>query len=327
VLGTTLETVTLPDNLVARLEGKSSLGRLGLLIHSSLPGSEPVLFLREGRLAQVAIEEIVRKRLDGHVVSFDPASLEVVYRKVGGWHETAADRILHVSLASGRRIRLTGGHALFTLGARGDIERARAQELRAGALVAAASDIPDPLACEPLLDLVALGPERDKREALVRSARRDDSAGSFARVGAGPLGASALLHPDRSSRQARVPRGGLEWDPVVEVRDTGVVEPVFDLEVERAGPPTQNFLAGHGGVFVSNTAGFVDAGFSGQLTLELSNVANLPIAIYPGMPVGQLCVFQMTSPAERPYGSDRAGSKYQEQQGPTPSRYFENFER
>jgi dCTP deaminase len=81
------------------------------------------------------------------------------------------------------------------------------------------------------------------------------------------------------------------------------------------------------GLLIHSTAGFVDAGFSGQLTLELSNVANLPIAIYPGMLVGQLCLFQMTSPAERPYGSEKAGSKYQAQRGPTPSRFFENFPR
>jgi dCTP deaminase len=79
------------------------------------------------------------------------------------------------------------------------------------------------------------------------------------------------------------------------------------------------------GLLIHSTAGWVDAGFSGQLTLELSNVANLPIAIYPGMPVGQLCLFKMTSPAERPYGSDSLRSKYQAQRGPTASRFHENF--
>ena len=81
------------------------------------------------------------------------------------------------------------------------------------------------------------------------------------------------------------------------------------------------------GLLIHSTAGFVDAGFRGHLTLELSNVANLPIAIYPGMRIGQLCFFRMTSPAERPYGSPELGSKYQGQSGPTPSRYFENYER
>jgi dCTP deaminase len=76
------------------------------------------------------------------------------------------------------------------------------------------------------------------------------------------------------------------------------------------------------GLLIHSTAGFVDAGWSGNLTLELSNVANLPITIYPGMKIGQLCLFRMTSPAERPY-SERG--KYQGQRGPTPSRFFEDF--
>jgi dCTP deaminase len=80
------------------------------------------------------------------------------------------------------------------------------------------------------------------------------------------------------------------------------------------------------GLLIHSTAGFVDAGFSGHLTLELSNVANLPIAIYPGMKIGQISFIRMTSPAERPYGSQEARSKYQGQRGPTPSRYYLNFE-
>lgn len=80
------------------------------------------------------------------------------------------------------------------------------------------------------------------------------------------------------------------------------------------------------GLLIHSTAGFVDAGFDGYLTLELSNVANLPITIYPGMKIGQLCVFDMSSPAERPYGSSELGSKYRGQVGPTPSRYYENFD-
>ena len=80
-------------------------------------------------------------------------------------------------------------------------------------------------------------------------------------------------------------------------------------------------------MFVSNTAGFVDAGWDGHLTLELSNVANLPIAIYPGMKIGQISFLRMTTPAEEPYGSEAAASKYHGQRGPTPSRYYLNFPR
>ena len=79
------------------------------------------------------------------------------------------------------------------------------------------------------------------------------------------------------------------------------------------------------GLLIHSTAGWVDPGWDGWLTLELSNVANLPIAIYPGMKIGQIAFFRMTSAAERPYGSLAIGSKYQGQRGPTASRYFENF--
>jgi dCTP deaminase len=79
------------------------------------------------------------------------------------------------------------------------------------------------------------------------------------------------------------------------------------------------------GLLIHSTAGFVDAGWSGELTLELSNVANLPITLYPGMKIGQLAFFQLDRPAEHPYGSRELGSKYQGQEGPTASRYFENF--
>ena len=79
------------------------------------------------------------------------------------------------------------------------------------------------------------------------------------------------------------------------------------------------------GLLIHSTAGFVDPGFDGYLTLELANVANLPIAIYPGMLIGQVSFYQMSSPAEHPYGSHGAGSKYQGQRGPTASRIHENF--
>jgi dCTP deaminase len=79
------------------------------------------------------------------------------------------------------------------------------------------------------------------------------------------------------------------------------------------------------GLLIHSTAGFVDAGWDGYLTLELSNVATLPITLYPGMKIGQISFLRMTTPADVPYGSAQVGSKYQGQRGPTPSRYFENF--
>ena len=80
------------------------------------------------------------------------------------------------------------------------------------------------------------------------------------------------------------------------------------------------------GLLIHSTAGFVDADWDGQLTLELSNVANLPITLYPGMKIGQISFQQMTTEADNPYGSEAIGSKYQNQQGPRPSRYWENFD-
>ncbi|UCG41204.1 MAG: dCTP deaminase [Acidimicrobiia bacterium] len=79
------------------------------------------------------------------------------------------------------------------------------------------------------------------------------------------------------------------------------------------------------GLLIHSTAGFVDPGFDGYLTLELSNVANLPIAIHPGMRIGQISFYRMTTEADHPYGSREAGSKYQGQRGPTPSRIHKDF--
>ncbi|UIJ35248.1 dCTP deaminase [Allobranchiibius sp. GilTou73] len=81
------------------------------------------------------------------------------------------------------------------------------------------------------------------------------------------------------------------------------------------------------GLLTHATAGFVDPGFNGHVTLELSNVATLPIKLWPGMKIGQLCFFQLSSPAENPYGSAKYGSHYQGQRGPTASRSFSNFHR
>jgi len=107
---------------------------------------------------------------------------------------------------------------------------------------------------------------------------------------------------------------------------------VLGSTLERVGVPNDlvgrvegKSSLGRLGLLIHSTAGFIDAGFDGHVTLELANVANLPITLYPGMKIGQISFMKMTSPAENPYGSGAAGSKYQGQRGPTPSRYFENF--
>jgi len=81
------------------------------------------------------------------------------------------------------------------------------------------------------------------------------------------------------------------------------------------------------GLLTHSTAGFIDPGFSGHVTLELSNVATLPIKLWPGMKIGQLCFFRLSSPSEHPYGASIYGSRYQGQRGPTPSRSHANFHR
>ncbi|GAA1243894.1 dCTP deaminase [Prauserella halophila] len=102
---------------------------------------------------------------------------------------------------------------------------------------------------------------------------------------------------------------------------------LFSLPDDLAGRLEGKSSLGRLGLLTHSTAGFIDPGFDGHITLELSNVANLPITLWPGMKIGQLCLFRLTSSAEHPYGSSAAGSKYQGQRGPTPSRAYRNFDR
>lgn len=100
----------------------------------------------------------------------------------------------------------------------------------------------------------------------------------------------------------------------------------FTLPDDLAGRLEGKSSLGRLGLLTHSTAGFIDPGFTGHITLELSNVANLPITLWPGMKVGQLALFAMTSAAETPYGSSTLGSKYQGQRGPTPSKAYLNFQ-
>ena len=100
---------------------------------------------------------------------------------------------------------------------------------------------------------------------------------------------------------------------------------VISLPDDIAGRLEGKSSLGRLGLLTHSTAGFIDPGFSGHVTLELSNVATLPIKLWPGMKIGQLCLFRLESPAEHPYGSAVYGSRYQGQRGPTPSKAFLNF--
>jgi dCTP deaminase len=102
---------------------------------------------------------------------------------------------------------------------------------------------------------------------------------------------------------------------------------VVTLPDDLAGRLEGKSSLGRLGLLTHSTAGWIDPGFTGHITLELSNVANLPITLWPGMKIGQLCLFRLASPAQHPYGSDVYGSRYQGQRGPTPSRSWQHFRR
>ncbi len=100
---------------------------------------------------------------------------------------------------------------------------------------------------------------------------------------------------------------------------------VITLPDDIAGRLEGKSSLGRLGLLTHSAAGFIDPGFSGHITLELSNVANLPVKLFPGMKIGQLCLIKLSSPAEHPYGSAVYGSRYQGQRGPTPSKSHLNF--
>ena len=100
---------------------------------------------------------------------------------------------------------------------------------------------------------------------------------------------------------------------------------VITLPDDIAGRLEGKSSLGRLGLLTHSTAGFIDPGFSGHITLELSNVANLPVKLYPGMKIEQLCLIKLSSTAEHPYGSAVYGSRYQGQRGPTPSKSWLNF--
>jgi dCTP deaminase len=181
-----------------------------------------------------------------------------------------------------------------------------------------------------------------------RTIREEISSG---RIGIEPLGEGCIqpssvdLHVDRyfrvfrnhSQRVIDVKENQEELTELVEaIGDEPLIlhpgEFVLGSTVERVRLPDDlvgrlegKSSLGRLGLLIHSTAGFVDAGWDGFLTLELSNVANLPITVYPGMKIGQISFLRMTTAAETPYGAAALGSKYQGQRGPTPSRYFENF--
>ncbi|MBS1264149.1 MAG: dCTP deaminase, dUMP-forming [Methanonatronarchaeales archaeon] len=572
VLGTTLERVEVPPDLVARVEGRSSLGRLAVIVHASLPADEELLvWTPEDGLCVREIGALVEERIPCIAVSFDPETLEVGLHEVTDWIENPTREIYEVVLDSGRTVRTTWDHNLFTLGSGGEVDRIESSDAE-GAWVMIPGKTPEPPVPEREIDLLGLihryGDAEDfvaYGESLGEAVTGHQNATYYRSRGAAPLrlagtgGAAQIafkgsdyrvdpvlevteelawtlgfyiaegyarrkhltfVNTDRShlkrvenwfseqgkscswneqkegtwsltvpsalwssvftllagsGKEKRVParawnwsdevlkslmdglldgdgsrretrdvlyafnedlandamkvcdrlgyaatcrnrqretgtewtvefsevtphrrgqliptptdllrearaalglslreaadltghsskssisniengeyetvkkssleklleayesvgrdtpplrrlrqlvEGGVSFDRVREVRPTGREVPTYDLEVQPGGKLVENFLGGFGGVFLSNTAGYIDPGYRGQITLELSNLGTVPVALYPKMRVSQVVFEQMTSEAERPYGAER-GSKYQDQEGPIASR-------
>ncbi len=570
VLGSTIERVGIPNDLVAHVEGRSSLGRLAVVVHASLPADEELfLWTPEDGFGFHPIGEVVSDEVPALTVAFDPITLTVRTHRITDYLRNPAKRIYRVELSSGRTVRITKDHNLFTLDPHGKVTRVASEDAE-GEFVMVPRTLPDPQLTDTELDVrnlladstlnpsegagpragtasvgatgggaskehtaanpagvmdrahtaatgspprslpitpdlgwvlgryIAVGTVRsgrvifsgidegdgsrlesffdeydttcrcrgrgtDATVAIVRSPQWARLFDEFVDGGEGVIPdrvwnwsqdvleglwkgltveGSEASQPDRSrspelttleSRimylEARLGRGGpparsgdgdgtadqpgavhpatvrgdgrdepeldgrfpvpgallhdyrleagldrdaaaeatealtlsvltdietdelagvsatllrrlertyrrcgvttdrldtiltadVRFERVESVTPTDRIEPTYDLEVQPGGRPIENFLGGHGGVFLSNTAGLCDPGYHGQITLELSNLGAAPVALTPGMRISQLTFTELTSPADRPYGDER-GSKYQHQQGPQASR-------
>lgn len=151
------------------------------------------------------------------------------------------------------------------------------------------------------------------------------------------IGSDFLVFRNHTAQVIDVKQDMTSLTEPVAIPDDGVFilhpgEFVLASTLERIGVPDDlvariegKSSLGRLGLIIHSTAGFIDPGFDGHITLELTNIATLPITLYPRMKVGQISFMRMTTPADNPYGSKVLGSKYLGQRGPTPSRYFENF--
>ena len=573
VLGTTYETVEIPDDLVARVEGRSSLGRLAVVVHASLPYDEQVfLWTPDEGFGFYAIGEIVEEERDARAVAFDPVTLDVSTHRITDHITNPTKDIYRVTLESGRQVRVTKDHNLFTLDEAGRVTRVPSEDAE-GTLVMVPDDLPEPIVPDDevdvmkhlddsrtvvyatdggvevdwsavprgsrrhyrdrdaapldaveergevevahkgsdytvpetfdvtprfgwvlgfyvaegyarrkqvvftntddeLLEQVAdwfggfdaslswnesggatrltvcssvwssvfrglAGEGRDKgvpdsawnwsdevlaafldglvdgdgsrRESrtvfytfnediaddvaylctrlglrntlrlrdretgtewvvefaddahkrgeyvpavpeLLRECRQENgmrlrdvadevgwssksSVSNLENAEYGAVKRSTLRELDSvyddgeaSRRLGAIVGEGVRFERVEDVKPTGDHETTYDLEVQPNGRAVENFLGGRGGVFLSNTAGFVDPGYRGQITLELSNLGTAPVALRPEeMRISQIVLTELSSPAETPYGEER-GSKYQDQDGPTASRIGDDEE-
>jgi deoxycytidine triphosphate deaminase len=291
VLGSTLEVISLGNDLAARLEGKA------LALDTEVPtpwGWTTMEHLEVG-------DEV-----------FDETGAPTTV--VAATDELTARPCYEVLLSDGSRFVADAGHKWVT--------RTKAERVRG---VSGTSRTTEQLAA-------TLRTGHEWNHVIECALLGRPAVGSVAASSRGPGSVTTLeRQPARLATDQRKasPRA------VVAVRAISSV-PVRCIEVAahsgmfligRTFVPTHNSSLGRLGLLTHSTAGFIDPGFSGHVTLELSNVANLPIKLYPGMKIGQICVLQLTSPAEHPYGSSIYGSRYQDQRGPTPSRSHLRFSR
>jgi deoxycytidine triphosphate deaminase len=292
VLGSTLERVRLPDNLVARLEGKA------LALDTEVPTP------RGWRtMADLAPGDLV----------FDDEGQPTV---VAAATEVLVGRpCLEMIFSDGTTVVCDVDHRWATVDAKARNDGSevagvrRTGDIQATLTVQGEWNHEVPIACRPGVE-----------QPLELAAH----------------GATARAMPfSTPTRFEQVTDRYLDRRAVVDIREIPSV-PVRCIEVAarrglflvtRSFVPTHNSSLGRLGLLIHSTAGFIDPGWDGHVTLELSNVANLPITIYYAMKIGQISFVQLSEPAATPYGADALGSKYQGQRGPTPSRYWKNFER
>jgi deoxycytidine triphosphate deaminase len=365
VLGSTAERVQLPDDLVARLEGKA------LALDTPVPTSHGWRTMADLRVGDDVFDERGRPT---RVVAATPPMLDRPCREVvfsDGTTIVADARHQWLTCdCNGRR----GGYRRWAVRTTDEIAetlvvrgRRNHQLPLTEPVEFAARDLPiDPYVLGVSITADAIGARSVPPEYLIAAPeqRRALLQGLMDGGGSVDAGRCELTNPNEGLVDAvaelaaglgfcpvktkqPMRRDGVECGPTYRVRFTpqrmsrtivAVREvpsvPVRCIQVtatsglflaSRAFIPTHNSSLGRLGLLIHSTAGFVDAGWNGHLTLELSNVANLPITLYPGMKIGQISFLQMTTAADNPYGSSTTGSKYQGQRGPTPSRYFENF--
>jgi deoxycytidine triphosphate deaminase len=298
VLGSTLERVRLPDDLVARLEGKA------LALDTLVPTSQGWRTMAELEPGELVFDE------DGFPTVVLAATPPLRGRPC-----------FEVRFSDGTTVVADADHQWRTI-AKND----REQGLRVDRVVTT-RQIAETLRVRGEVNHYV--PPADAPRWL----EKDESVEALVEVAA--AGERVAPSKARPIRLDKTPRAFHDFRGIVDVHEAPSVA-VRCIEVSSASGlflitkafiPTHNSSLGRLGLLIHSTAGYIDPGWDGHVTLELSNVANLPVTIYPGMKIGQISFVQLSEPAQTPYGTGQIGSKYQGQRGPTPSRYWQNFQR